>query len=197
MTTHRLTYNNTDVDIRVRRDGLKLDLVQKNSQMRSSSGKIQTINQHGIHEVTVTAIFSTAIFQQLFGWWAWARQGKVFSFTMDSTKIGDTTLDDAAAAAQKVIPLTGTGDFAAGEVCLIRAADNDDEFELITIDTIDAGVSVTAVANLVNSYTSGDVFRHWHYWPDVVSLDTSFNPKLLSSAGSGLYEHTFRMAEKL
>uniref|UniRef100_A0A6H1ZBT4 Uncharacterized protein n=1 Tax=viral metagenome TaxID=1070528 RepID=A0A6H1ZBT4_9ZZZZ len=195
MTTFRLTYNNTNVDIKVRRDGLGFQLVQKKSLLRSSSGKIQTINQHGIQEIDVKAIFATAVYKQLFGWWAWARQGKVFAFTMDSTKTGNTTLDDAAAAAQKVIPLTGTGDFTVGDVCLIRAADNDDEFELVEIASISAGVSVTAVDNLVYSYTSGDVFRHWHYWPDVISLDDEFNPKLLS--GSGFYEHTFKFAEKL
>jgi len=195
MTTFRLTYNNTNVDIKVRRDGFKSPFLQKKNQLRSSSGKIQTINQHGIQELNIKAILSTAVYKQLFGWWAWARQGKVFSFTMDSTKTGDTTLDDAALAAQKVIPLTGTGDFTVGDVCLIRAADNDDEFELVEIASIDVGVSITAVDNLVYNYTSGDVFRHWHYWPDVVSMDDAFDPDQLQ--GSSFYEHTFKFAEKL
>ena len=197
MPTYRITYNGNNCDIKVRRDGFKFSHIQKLNQLRSSSGKIQTINQHGIDEIEITAIFSSAVYRQLFGWWAWARQGKEFSFTMDTTKTGNTTLDDSAAAAQTTIPLTGTGDFSAGDICLIRAADNDDEFEVIVIDSVSAGVSVTAVSNLVYSYTSGDIFRHMDYWPDVISLDDTFNPKLLSLAGSGLYEHTFKFEEKL
>ena len=62
------------------------------------------------------------------------------------------------------------------------------------IASISAGVAVTAVDNLVNSYTSGDVFRHWRYWPDVVSLDKMFNPKFIPP---NIYEHTYKFAEKL
>jgi len=197
MPTFRITYDGNNVDIKVRRDGYKFNHKQQRNQLRSSSGKIQTINQHGIHEIEITAIFATSVYRQLFGWWAWARQGQEFSFTLDTDKTGNTTLDDSAAAAQKTIPLTGTGDFSAGDICLIRAADNDDEFEVIEIDSVSVGVSVTALSDLVYSYTSGDVFRHLDYWPDVISLDDAFNPKLLTLAGSGLYEHTFRFAEKL
>ncbi len=192
--TYRITYNGNNVDINVRVDGLDFRLIQEKSQRRSGSGKIETINQYGTQEISVRAIFVESVYRQLFGWWAWARQGKSFSFTMDTTKTGNTTLDAAAAAAQKVVPLTGTGDFSVGDYCLIRADDNDDEFEIVEIASISAGVSITTVDNLVNSYTSGDVFRHWRYWPDVVSLDKVFNPRLLPP---DYYEHTFKFAEKL
>ena len=189
----RITFNNTTVDVLIDEDSLEVDYIQERSQKRSGSGKTQTINQHGIQEMRFSAVLTEALYRQLVAWWAWARQGKVFSFAFDATKTGDTTLDDAAAAAQKVIPLTGTGDFTAGDYCLIRAADNDDEFEIVEIASISAGVSVTAVGNLVNSYTSGDVFRHWEYWPDVISLDDTFKaPKK-----GGTRRHVFRFTEKL
>ena len=194
MTTYRITYNGNNVDINVRVDGLDFQLIQERSQHRSGSGKTETINQYGIQEISVRAIFAESVYRQLFGWWAWARQGQEFAFTMDSNKTGNTTLDAAAAAAQKVIPLTGTGDFSVGDYCLIRADDNDDEFEIIEIASISVGVSVTSVDNLINSYTSGDVFRHWRYWPDVVSLDKAFSPRFLSP---DYYEHTFKFAEKI
>ena len=189
----RIIFNNTNVDVLIDEDSLQTEYNQERSQKRSTSGKIQTINQHGIQEMRFSAVLTEALYRQLIAWWAWARQGKVWAFTMDSTKTGNTTLDDAAAAAQKVIPLTGTGDFSVGDYCLIRADDNDDEFEIVEIASISAGVSVTAVDNLVYSYTSGDIFRHWEYWPDVISLDDKFNPPKKGST----YRHVFKFAEKL
>lgn len=189
----RIIFNNTNVDVLIDERSLETEYIQERSQHRSGSGKIETINQHGIQEMQFSAILTEALYRQLIAWWAWARQGKVWAFAFDSTKTGNTTLDDAAAAAQKVIPLTGTGDFSVGDYYLIRAADNDDEFEIVEIASISAGVSVTAVGNLVNSYTSGDVFRHWDYWPEVVSLDDTFKPPKKGST----HRHVFRFAEKL
>ena len=189
----RISFNNVNVDVLIDEDSLQPEYIQERSQKRSGSGKIQTISQYGIQEMSFAAVLTEALYRQLIAWWAWARQGKVWAFAFDSTKTGNTTLDDAAAAAQKVVPLTGTGDFAVGDYCLIRAADNDDEFEIVEIDSISAGVSVTAVDNLVYSYTSGDVFRHWDYWPEVISLEDKFGP----IRKGGTYRHVFRFAEKL
>jgi len=189
----RITFNNTSVDVLIDEDSLATEYVQERTQRRSSSGKIQTISQHGIQEMSFSAILTEAVYRSLVAWWAWARQGKVFAFAFDSTKTGNTALDDTAAAAQKVIPLTGTGDFTAGDYCLIRAADNDNEFEIVEIASISAGVSVTAVSNLVYDYASGDVFRHHDYWPDVVCLDDTFNPP----KKGGTRRHVFKFAEKL
>jgi len=189
----RIIFNNTNVDVLIDEDSLQTEYNQERSQKRSTSGKIQTINQHGIQEMRFSAVLTEALYRRLIAWWAWARQGKVWAFAFDSTKTGNTTLDDPAAAGQKVIPLTGTGDFSAEDYCLIRAADNDDEFEVVEIASISAGVSVTAVDNLVYSYTSGDIFRHWEYWPEVVSLEDKFGPL----KKDGTYRHVFRFAEKL
>ena len=189
----RITFNNTNVDVLIDEESLEVEYIQERSQRRSTSGKIETVNQHGIQEMSFSAILTEALYRELVAWWAWARQGKAWSFAFDSTKTCNTTLDAAAAAAQKVIPLTGTGDFSVGDYCLIRADDNDDEFEIVEIASISAGVSVTAVANLVNSYTSGDVFRHWEYWPEVVSMDATFKaPKKESTR-----RHVFKFVEKI
>ena len=102
-------------------------------------------------------------------------RGISFRVTLDKLR-SSTTLDAAAAAAQKVIPVGSTTGFSVGDECLIRAVDNDDEYELVLIASINAGVSVTALNNLYYSYTSSDIFRHKGYFPTVTTLDKEFNP---------------------
>lgn len=189
----RIIYNNTNIDLLIDEDSLQVEYVSDRSQKRSSSGKIETIHFHGIQEVKFSAILDEALYRQCVPWWAWAEQGEAWAFAFDSTKTGNTTLDDAAAAAQKVIPLTGTGDFSVGDVCLIRAADNGGKSAIVEIASVSAGVSVTGEENLVYSYTSGDVFRHWEYWPEVVSLEDKFGPLRKGS----IYRHVFRFIEKV
>lgn len=192
---HRIIYNTQTIDILVAGDGLSRPLFQERSQSRSGSGKIETIAQYGIQELEIKARFNSDVYRQLFGWWSWARQGKVFSFNLDSDNTGNTTLDGDAAAGQKVIPLTDMTSFVTDDICLIRAEDNDDEYEIVEVASTVLGVSVTAKDNLVHSYASGDTFRHWRYWPQLVSLDKEFNPKLIP--GTDYYEHVFTFAEKL
>ena len=104
---NRIIYNSQAIDILVASDGLKLPLFQERNQSRGWSGKrISTINQYGMQEFEVKARFATSVYRQLFAWWSWARQGKPFSFSLDSVNSFDTTLDGSAAAGQKVIPLT-------------------------------------------------------------------------------------------
>ena len=186
----RITYNSNNVDITVV-ESFDVYHRQERSQGVTSTGIIQTINQHGIYEVELHCFFQTAVERQLQAWWSWARQGKVFSVARDSGDVGNTTLDGAAAAAQKVIPLTATASFSAGDECIIEAADNDDEFEVVTIDSKSAGVSVTADLNLNYTYASGDTFRHRYYFPAMKTLDDNFRPRLSGE----WYEHTFRFVE--
>lgn len=172
----RITFNSVNIDLKVGRGGIETNLRQFRRQDRSSTGKTQTINQYGIQEVSVETCFEDPVYYSLWAWWAWARQGKPFAFAYDSDKIGNTTLDDAAPSGQKVIPLNSTSDFSEDDIGFIKAVDVDDEFEIVEIDSIIAGVSVTAKSNLVYSYASIDVFRHKEYWPNVISLDDYFNP---------------------
>ena len=199
MADPRITYNSVNIDLKMGRTGLKQTPKQERFQNDASSGKIETINLFGRWEYSFDAYFSQAVYYTLWAWWSWARQGKEWSFALDSAKLGNTTLDAAAAAGQKVIPVTATTTFATGDVCLIKAVDNDDEFELITINTISAGVSVAAVSNLVYSYTSSDILRYKDYFPAVVISPKSFSPEytgVVSTTGK-YHRYTFEFIEAL
>jgi hypothetical protein len=104
---------------------------------------------------------------KLYNWWAWAARGKQFAFALDGSDTIDTTLDGAAAAGQKVIPLTSTTGIQAGKKYRIRSADGV-RHEQVHVDSISAGVSVTARDNLHNTYASGDAFRSVRYFPKLV-----------------------------
>ena len=189
----RITYNGVNIDLQIDEESLVTKHIQERNQNRSASGKIETINVYGIQEMSFSAIFSEAVYQTLWGWWSWARQGKVWSFAMDTNAMANTTLDDAAAAGQKNIPLTATTGFEAADVCLIKAIDADDEFEIVVIASVDSGVKVVATSNLVFTYAASDIFRHLDYWPSVISLDEDFNPL----RDNNIYRKTFKFVEVL
>jgi len=195
----RITYNSVTIDLVMGRNGLLHIPKQEQFRNESGSGKIETINLFGRWEYTFDCYFSRAVYYTLWAWWSWARQGKEWSFTIDSAKVGSTTLDDSAAAGQKVIPVTATTTFATGDVCLLRAIDSDDEFELITIDTISSGVSITATTNLIYSYTSADTLRYKDYFPSVKLLGNSWLPNYTGvyDVAKKYYKYTFKFVEVL
>lgn len=189
----RITFDSKTIDLLLGPDGLLTNYTQERKQARSGSGKIETINLHGLQEMAFQAHFTEAIYRDLVAWWSWARQGKPWAFSKDSGNTGNTTLDGAAAAGQTNVPLTATAGFSATDKCLIRAVDNDDEYEIVVISSVDTGVKIVASANLKWSYTSNDIFRHWDYWPSVVSMDEDFNPK----RDGDYYKHLFKFVENL
>ena len=117
----------------------------------------------------VLANFDDAEFEaSLHAWWAWAVSGKQYAFAYDSADQIDTTLDGAAASGQKVIPLTDTAGIVVGKKYLTRQAAGN-KYEIVHVESISAGVSVTARDNLKSAYVSGDIFRSRHYFPKVIS----------------------------
>jgi len=188
-----ITFNSNSITLQVGPGGLQTTHKQERNQEYARAGLIEQINLYGIQEMSFDAYVSTAVYYSLFAWWSWARQGKTWAFALDSTKIGNTTLNGAAASGQKVIPLAATAAFSSGDICFIKALDADDEFEVVTIDTVQAGTSVTATSNLIYSYASADSFRHIEYWPSVKSLDEEFAPTKMNNTWS----HTFKFTEAL
>lgn len=189
----RIIYNSNNIDLNIGPRGLQESHTQKYSQNRSGSGKIEHINEYGLQILTFDAFFQVAVERQLQAWWSWARQGKTWSFNTDSANVGDTTLDGSAAAGQKNVPLTATGAFVSSDECLLRAADNDDEFEIVIVASVDSGVKIVATDNLLYSYTASDIFRHRVYWPSVVTLAKAFTPM----KNGEWYHWVFKFAEAL
>jgi hypothetical protein len=180
------------VDLLVGPDGLDMKFSVERDQQRSGSGMIETISHYHIIEGYFDAYFTESVYRDLLAWWAWAGAGQPWSFAMNTDEDSSTTLDGSAAAAQKVIPVTDTTGFTAGDVCLIRSADRF-TFEVVVIDSVSSGVSVTAVANLKNAYVSGAGFRHLEYFPNAISLDDDFRPKKRGA----YYSHTFHFLEEV
>lgn len=188
--TIQLSWNGITCDLLVGDNGLELSYITEREQQRSASGIIETISHYSIIEGFFDAYFTEAVYQELLAWWSWAGQGFAFSFTMDTSKDTITTLDAGASSGQKVIPLTATTGFTAGDVCLIRSSTRFN-FEVVTIYSVSAGVSVTAVSNLKYTYVSGDGFRHLDYLPNALILDNEFKPR----KDGHYYRHTFHFIE--
>ena len=108
--------------------------------------------------------------RDLWNWWAWAMMGNYYAVAFDSTKTLNTTLDDAAAASQKNVPLTATTTAASGDLMIMTKADRS-YYELFKVDTVDAGVKLVSTTNLCRAFAAGDSCRHLQYLPRVVSLD--------------------------
>ena len=191
--TARITYSGVNVDFEIKYDTFDVRYVQERSENRSGSGKPETIIFNSRMEIQFSIILTAAQYRQMIPFFSWARQGYEFAFSVDNTLTASTTLDDTAASGQKTIPLTATTGLTAGDYCLIRAEDNDDEFEIVEIATVNAGVSVVAVDNLVYGYQSADVFRHWRYWPTARLINTNFNP--IEMGGAGYYQFAFNIEE--
>lgn len=190
----RITYNSVNIDLLLGPEGLQTVLGQEQNQNRAASGKIESINLYNFGEaISFDATFQEAVYRQLIAFWAWAEQGQAFSFAMDSADLCNTTLDDAAVAGQKNVPLTATTYLTAADVCLIRSADRT-KYEIVIPASVDSGVKIVATDNLIYTYASGDTFKHWEYWPSLVlPQGETFNPRKDGS----WYSHTFRFLENL
>lgn len=188
--TIRITYDSINLDLLIGPKGLDPGFEQERNQNRSGSGKIEQINQYGIQTMALDAYLTVATYYDALAWWSWARQGKPFSVAMDSTQVFSENLDGAAASGQKVIPLATTSGTSVDDVCIIETL-SDDQFEIVEIASISAGVSVTAKSNLKQTYASGDKFRHFEYYPNCISLDKKFNP---TKTGK-YFRHTFNFVE--
>lgn len=127
---------------------------------------------------------------KLHAWWAWAKRGEQYAFSLDPSDQVDTTLDAAAAAGQKVVPLTVTTGIVVGSKYRLRQAADHDE-EVVHVDSIAAGVSVTARDNLLFSYVGGDLFRSRGYFPKVVAVEADF-PVVENRGRTFTLDHTMR-----
>lgn len=168
-------------------------LMQERSDNYSESRKHEALAFDGWIEIDVSvARLTLDQYYAFHAWLAWALLGELFAFAKDADRTGDTTLDDAAAAGQKVVPLLTTAAFTATDYALIKEASGDD-YEVVRIDAVNAGVSVETVNNLVYSYAEDDIFRHVHYWPHVSLKQKEFP---LPMEGKPFYDISFTLIEE-
>lgn len=184
-------------------DGKTLDFTSELSTMEkerrgdrsvsfSASGKAGSVFETAFDRVSISIdkFADREFYRDLFHWWAWAAQGEEYGFALDSADKIATTLDGAANAGQKVIPLTSTTGIAIGTRYKL-ISDDRTKYEIIEVDSISAGVSVTAVDNLVWAYISGDLFRSEDYFPAVVADDRDI-PAIETEFGNFEFKHKFR-----
>jgi len=151
----RITYDSKTIDLNVGPEGLQTNFKNFRDQRQSSSGKTETINQHGLIHGSFEAYFSESIYQDLLGWWAWARQGKTWAFAKDSDKAATTTLGGTAAAGQKVVPLASVSGLSVGDIIYLRAEDADDEYEAGEIESLSATENDADTLALIRASDSG------------------------------------------
>ncbi len=148
-----------------------LDVPKAKSKVVMSDGKVHATQVTTLfYEPAIElARFDDAEFEfKLHAWWSWALQGNQYAFAVDVNNQVDTTLDGAAASGQKVIPLTSTAGIVVGLKYLIREAAGHN-FQLVHVNSISAGISVTARDNLQFSFANADIFRSRRYYPKVVN----------------------------
>jgi len=169
MAQGKIVYDSKTLTIPIA--GYSINLNQQANDNFSAAGVHEAIAIREWDEITIefNNITKTQIYD-FYAWWSYARLGNGFSLAIDGDEDETTILDDSAAADQKVIPLTSTTGFAIADYCLIKEA-NGDDYEVVQIASIDAGVSITAETNLLNTYASADIFRHINYWPTVIVMD--------------------------
>lgn len=184
-------------------DGTNLDFPHKASlpwEDSRDSDRAQVFSDGGVHSVSLRHQFdrgrlrlqdfeSVDFERELWAWWSWAVRGNVYQVLLDSADAVNTTLDGAAASGQAVIPLTATTGIVVGTRYKLREAAGNEE-EMIEVQSIIAGVSVTATANLKYGYASGDVFVSRDFLPKVVSLD-SVKP-WIRNLTTFTFDHRFR-----
>ena len=197
MTT-RLTYNSVNIDgITVDTPGIEVSIAHQKKSHRSGSGKIETISRYCLTNISFNGFFSEPTYDSLLSWYSWAKSGQEFSFALDSGDTFSTTVDDDADAGQKVIPLTATSGLTVGDRCLLKTVTSDN-IDVVEIDSISAGVSVTAVSNLAYDYVATDLFNHFDYWPALVLKPSIFKPTrvgILDTTSSFYFSYRFDFEE--
>jgi hypothetical protein len=163
--------------------------INADTTYRTSLGGVHTTcHRYYLWRVAFTVeTLSITMERQLLTWWSWAMRCNYFAVAKDSTKVANTVLNGVGAAAgQAVIPVAATTSITAGDLLLLSPALRDGSYEVIQVQSVSAGVSITATTNLVNSWAAGDYCRTLDYLPRCVSVDTTY-PVINEDIGKSNY----------
>lgn len=174
MASPRITWNGNNLDLE--------DL----SDYRSSRGKnaITSRAENGqsytyvheafdIVEVGIDSFNSTATRNALVAWWAWASQGKSYSFALDSARTVNTTLSGGASAGATSCTVNSTAGVAANRTYLIRDTDGIEE-EVVVVSSVSSSTVTFSTTPLKYAYSTGATFRDPDYFPKLESVDEAF-----------------------
>lgn len=171
----RITFDGKTIDLLIGDNSLQVIPTAQFTQNQSGAGGFEQINDWQVEKYTFDAVYPSDIWRKMYSFfYGWSSQGKIWSFTMDTKKTVNTTLDGAAAADQKVVPLTATAGIKAGDELILKPAAGLFR-EAIQVAKITAGVSITAVDDLFFSYAAGDQCRHKEFFPEVKNTAKQFN----------------------
>lgn len=99
MTTGRIVYNDTILDLTYGVQEYRVIHTQERKQVRAASGVFEQTNLYGITELQVRILLDDSLrrkFQHF--WWTWMREGGQFAFALDKNKMANTTLAAAVNA---------------------------------------------------------------------------------------------------
>lgn len=179
--------------LEVGRRGLVTSYKQERYQNKSTSGKIEQINLHGIQEMEIDFYITEDKYRDAVAWWSWSRQGKTFAFANSASTTGATTLASAASASDSTLVVASASSFSSSDEILVRSIATDDVFELVKISAI-SSVTLTITTGLKYDYAAGATVRHKDYWGSCIMLDTTFNPQ---QTDAGFYNHRIKFTEAL
>jgi len=168
----RIVWNGNNLDFPGRLTGWEKHLRTDREFGRSGGGVAVVQMHHHFFEIVVEInnFDNRTFYNDLIAFWVWAGRGEQFAFALDSAKVANLTLNGAAAAGQKDIPLADTSSVVVGDTYLLREAAGD-KMEVIEVASITTNVKAVAVSNLKYGYLTGDVFRATDYFPKLKTPD--------------------------
>jgi hypothetical protein len=134
--------------------------------------------------------------QDLLNWWAWAMQGNYYAVAKDGSKTLNTTFNNTSTLGTSTVYLTSTSTVVAGDYLLLTDVDRT-IYEIVCVQSVSAGVSVTTTAVLKNTFVSGDSCRHLFYLPRVVSLDDKFPLNIDGEGSTNIFDFDHVVEEDL
>jgi len=132
----------------------------------SASRKHQVIHWAEWTRVTISLrLLTKAEMFPFWSWWAWARLGNEFTFSLDNQDT-ESSITVAAAAAQANITVNALGDISADDWIKVFEVSGDD-YEAIKVQSV-GGLVITCDSNLLNAYAVGDKVRNIDYFPIMI-----------------------------
>jgi hypothetical protein len=184
-------------------NGITLSFPEAASNWKPLRRRIANVNTShgGITETVRLAIWDeglllvedfedAAFFRSLFAWWEWANQGEQYAVALDSAKKINLSITGTSAAGQPDVLMSTTTGIVVAQEYLLRSADLT-KGEIIVVQSVTAGVKVTATANLKYGYANGDTFRDRAYYPKAINLDDA-QPFFENELPTYHFEHHFR-----